>query len=268
MSCEAKEIMKRNNPLAIGLVTLGAAAIVILAGYVIRENRDVAAPTGESVSQAGASAIAKDEDAGNARGLDGLRTSKTADIGAAQRVRHPFPEIPTSRRGMPLESDGFMAKSVAEQQWLDRNGYPNEAQWSALMQASDAQLEQAALAGDQAAQVLLNQKRLIAGDDSAIEDTLVLGAMGSGFALEMLASTVAGPLQDPVSAYAIVRAGEMRGNYRSGPAREMMFNTPLNSAQRTEGEAEALEIYRHLASIRESRGGGNTPLVDPRPVNP
>jgi hypothetical protein len=169
---------------------------------------------------------------------------------------------------MPLETDPFMAKSVAEQQWLDRNGYPNEAHWRALMQATYSQLEQAALAGDQAAQVVLNQKRLIAGDDSAIADTLELGADGSGFAIEMLASTLAGPLQDPVSAYAIVRAGEMRGNYRSGPGREVLFSVPLTSAQRAEGEAEAMEVFRQLARIRESRGGSNGSLVDPRPVDP
>lgn len=262
-----KRMMTRTKRLTISLVALWAA-VLVSAAYFTSENRHSDTPIGKATSGDSTADSAERTGTATAQQSDLPSPSHVVDVGEATQTRHPFPEVPTSRRGMPLESDGFMAKSVAEQEWLDRNGYPNEAQWEALMQASDAQLEQAALAGDTAAQVLLNQKRMIAGDDSAIVDTLVLGAMGSGFAIDMLAATLAGPLQDPVSAYAMVRAGEMRGNYRSGPGREMLFNVPLTSAQRTEGEAEALEIFRQLAAIREARGGGNAPLVDPRPIDP
>ena len=265
---EAKEIMMKAKLRVVSMVTLGVAVLFVSVGYLALEKRQAAESVDGVASEASANALPKGGGAADSKQYRAPVTSRDVDDRAAGQASHPFSELPASRRGMPLGSDPFMAKSVAEQEWLDRNGYPNEVQWGVLTQASDLQLQQAALAGDKVAQVLLNQRKIAAGDVAAIEDTLVLGAMGSGFALEILAATLAGPLQDPVGGYAMVRAGEMRGNYRSGPAREVLFSVPLTSLQRTEGETEALESFRQLAAIRASRGGGNVPPVDPRPIDP
>ncbi len=186
--------------------------------------------------------------------------------GASPKFRHPFPEVPRSRKGLALETDPFMAESVAEQEWLDRNGYPNAAQWAAYSTAGDIQLEAAALAGDETAAAMLAQRQLINGDETALERMLTAGATGNTFALELLASTMIGPKQDPVAGYAISRVVEMRGNIRIGFHRDAMFNTPLSPMERIEAEQEAVEMYQRMLRLQRTLLGDNSPLVDVRPI--
>lgn len=75
---------------------------------------------------------------------------------------------------------------------VDRHGYPNVEQWMALTRASDQHLHDAAALGDTVAAALLNQRRLMAGDDAAIKDMLDATAAGSTFSLELLATDSVG----------------------------------------------------------------------------
>lgn len=193
-----------------------------------------------------------------------------AQSGAGQAqpgAAHPFPELPRSRAGLPLNDDPFLATSKEEQSWLDRNGYPNVKQWAAYGRASDSLLEQAAAAGDKAARIMLDQRKLMAGDDTKIEALLTEGAKGSAFALDMLAAYLAnGDSGGRVTAYAVSRVSEMRGNIRLGPARDAMFNKPLSPSDRMEGEKEAFEIYNSLYELQKSIAGPSSKPVDPRPI--
>ncbi|UOV04368.1 hypothetical protein MUU77_03410 [Pseudoxanthomonas sp. F37] len=183
------------------------------------------------------------------------------------RGHHPFPDLPQSRDGLPLNDDPFIATSKAEQAWLDRNGYPNAQQWAAYTRASDVQLRDAAKQGDKGATALLGHRRLMAGDDTAVVDLLTEGAKGSGFALDMLASYLASVRGgNRQTAYAISRVSEMRGNFRVAAARDLMFDTPLTNTERMQGDQEAMEIYNSLLELqRKIRGPGSSP-VDPRPI--
>lgn len=181
--------------------------------------------------------------------------------------QHPFPDLPQSREGLPLEDDPFMAKSKAEQLWLDRNGYPNAKQWAAYTQASDLQLREAAAQGDRGAKAMLDHRRLMAGDDAAVTDLLTEGAKGSGFALDMLASYLASTRGgDQQTAYAVSRVSEMRGNLRVAGARDLMFSTPLTDSERMEGDLEAMEIYNSLYELQQKLKGPSSSPVDPRPI--
>jgi hypothetical protein len=186
--------------------------------------------------------------------------------GASPKFRHPFPEVPQSRKGLALEADLFMAESVAEQEWLDRNGYPNAAQWAAYSTAGDVQLEAAALAGDKSAAAMFAQRQLINGDETALERMLTAGATGNTFALELLASTLVGVKKDRVSGYALSRVAEMRGNIRTGFVRDAMFNTPLSPMERIEGEQEAVEMYQRMLRLQRTLLGDKSPSVDMRPI--
>lgn len=180
-------------------------------------------------------------------------------------VPHPFPNIPRSRAGLPLEGDPFTANSPEEQAWLDRNGYPNAVQWETYSQASDGLLLAAASAGDSVAKAMLDNRRLMAGDKSAFQDILESGAAGSLFAMEMASSYLAGSSKgDPITAYALSRAVEMKGNLRVALGRDAMFRKPLNPLQRMEGEAKALAIYR---SLNAANGSGRKNVVDARPID-
>lgn len=179
----------------------------------------------------------------------------------------PFPDLPLSRDGLPLNDDPFIATSKAEQSWLDRNGYPNAQQWAAYTEASDLQLRDAAEQGDKGAAAMFGHRRLMAGDDTAVVDLLTEGAKGSGFALDMLASYLASARGgNRQTAYAISRVSEMRGNFRVAVARDLMFDTPLTNAERMQGDQEAMEIYNSLLELqRKIRGPASSP-VDPRPI--
>lgn len=149
---------------------------------------------------------------------------------------NPFPDLPQSRDGLPLDDDPFVATSKAEQSWLDRNGYPNAKQWAAYTHAPDLQLREAAERGDRGAKAMFAHRRLMAGDDAAVTDLLTEGARGSGFALDMLASYLASSRGgNRQTAYAISRVSEMRGNFRVAAARDLMFDTPLTNTERMQG---------------------------------
>jgi hypothetical protein len=186
--------------------------------------------------------------------------------GVSPKFRHPFPEVPQSRKGLDLETDPFMAESVAEQEWLDRNGYPNAAQWAAYSTASDLQLEAAALAGDKTAAAMFAQRQFINGDETALERMLTAGANGNTFAIELLASTLVGVKKDRVSGYALSRVAEMRGNIRTGFVREAMFSPPLSPLERVEAENEAAEMYKRMLRLQRTLLGENSPPVDMRPI--
>lgn len=180
---------------------------------------------------------------------------------------HPFPEIPRSRHGLPLENDPFVAESVAEQEWLDRNGYPNAKQWEAYSLASDLQLLQAAQAGDSVAEVMLNSRRLTAGDPSAKEELLLASVEGSAFALQMYAAYMAGSGSNGnlQTAYALSRVAEMRGDYRAALGRDAMFSQKMTQMQRMQGDAEAMNTFAGMKKLREELYGSEASWVDPRP---
>jgi len=186
--------------------------------------------------------------------------------GASPKFRHPFPGVPQSRKGLALETDPFTAESVAEQEWLDRNGYPNAQQWAAYSTAGDIQLEAAALAGDKSAAAMFAQRQLMNGDETAIERMLTAGATGNTFALELLASTMIGPEKDLVTGYAISRVVEMRGNIRIGFNRDAMFSAPLSPMERMEAEQEAFDLYKRMLRLQRSLLGDRSPSVDLRPI--
>lgn len=167
---------------------------------------------------------------------------------------------------MSLEGDPFGATSSAEQAWLDRNGYPNERQWAVLVGASDAQLADAAGAGDRVAKTLLDARRLERGDDTAIDAMLEEGARGSTFALELLSSSLAIRRQDLVMAYALSRVVELRGNARVATGRELMFSRPLTPIERVQGEQEALELLQRIRHLQVTLAGAKSPATDPRPI--
>lgn len=181
-------------------------------------------------------------------------------------VNHPFPGIPKSRAGLPLEGDPFVATSKAEQAWLDRNGYPNAEQWKAYSEASDGLLADAAASGDTVAKVMLDNRRLMFGDKTAFKDLFSAGTNGSMFALEMLSAFMAGSSNgDPVMGYALSRVVEMGGNYRVAMGRDAMFNDLLNPVQRMEAEGKAIAIYNDINKFKEKGAKGGNP-VDPRPI--
>ena len=92
-------------------------------------------------------------------------------------------------------------------------------------------------------------------------------AGGSAFALTTLAAYLGGARDgDPVSAYAISRVVEMRGDYRQALGRDVLLRKPLSPIQRLEAEAQAQKMFSALRDAREKRfGKGNA--VDPRPMH-
>lgn len=252
-------VLKSGNKRRIGVVALMLVAFG-MAFYGVQWLRSPGAPgrLSENEAPAAKSQAAKDDQAA---------TSTTGQEKTATGARHPFPELPRSRAGLPMEDDPFTATTVAEQQWLDRHGYPTLQLWIALQGASDLQLEQAAQAGDRSAKAILSQRRLMAGEADAADDLLEQGALGNTFALELLSSTYAGPLNDPFAGYVMSRVVELRGNVRAGFARDVMFNEPLAPAQRAEAEQEAAQIFQQLIKVQKKLRGTNVPSVDPRPID-
>lgn len=251
--------VKLGRPFAIGIIIVATATAIAL--FVGNSN-----PTTDKPNAA--ASVSAETVATKTPGVAGGHADHAADDRTASpAARHPFPEVPTTRNGLELESDPFLASSVEEQAWLDRNGYPNNEQWSALLTASDMQLMAAAQAGDVAAAALHAQRRLIAGDETAIDDMIELGAKGSIFSLELLSSALAGPRADPVMGYALSRVVEMRGNYRVALGRDMMFSTPLNASQRLDAEQLAMEFYSRIEAIQRQTGDSSHPTVDPRPLH-
>ncbi len=179
---------------------------------------------------------------------------------------HPFPELPRSRRGMSLEDDPFGASSVAEQKWLDRNGYPNQEQWAVYSRTSDTLLSKAAETGDRIARTILDLRRLESGDLSAQEDLLAAAVGGSGFALDMYASFMAGSRSgNEKTAYIISRVAEMRGDHRQVVSREFVRVRPTQQ-QRLEWGMEANALFNNLNKLHSKVYGDSKSWIDSRPV--
>lgn len=177
----------------------------------------------------------------------------------------PFPRVPKTRSGLPLENDYYVAESVQEQRWLDRNGYPNTRQVAAYSAAPDIVLEQAAAHGDSVAEVMLAGRRLAQGDPTAAGKLMTAGMNGSSYALSTLASYLAGAENgNPELGYAISRVVELRGDWRSAITREVMFRTPLTSVQRVRAEGQAIHM---LDDFRKHSPQGQR-YIDPRPLRP
>ena len=177
-----------------------------------------------------------------------------------------FADLPNSRVGLPLEDDPFGAQSVLDQQWLDRNGYPNALQWRAYAGASPDALRQAAAAGDSLAAIQLESWRLIQGEASALDALFEHARRGSLFALELAASAHAGSsrVRDPAMAYVLYRVLELRGNHASALARELTVGAALPALERLEAESLALGLYADLFGDRHLQPCA----ADPRPLPP
>ncbi|WP_230939183.1 hypothetical protein [Xanthomonas translucens] len=244
-------------------VGLGVLAIAIVVGLVwmqrIGKDEGVEANSGNA-----APAVSSDV----SHSTDPIPSSKAVlsnDSTKKKSVRHPFPEVPRTREGLSFKDDPSFAESKAEQQWLDRHGYPNEKQWEAYMLAPDALLKQAAEAGDMAAQAMLDA-RLLPVDKQAQQRLIEAGAEGNLFALSMLASYQGGSSGgDPVAAYALSRVTEMRGDTRAGITRDLMITKPLSNEQRMLGEAEALRLNEAIEKIYIAKHGV-APSLDKRPI--
>jgi len=192
---------------------------------------------------------------------------------SAPAASHPFPDIPRTRTGLSLDDDPFGAASIEEQAWLDRNGYPNKAQWEAYQSAPDAALEQAALAGEESAASLLDFRRMLAGDEQACASLLDAAALGDDFALELLASYMfrssERPSRIPVDAHfgmALTRVMEWRGNYSAAISRTAMRRDQFDSVEWFEIDAQAMEILRAFNDAYRAAYGADANPVDPRPV--
>lgn len=183
------------------------------------------------------------------------------------RPLHPFPNIPKSRRGLSLEDDPFAPISQADQDWLDRHGYPNAMQWQEYQTANAAVLEQAAAAGDTVAETYLNLQKLQGGDSQAEASLLYSGALGNDFAIEMLASVFGGTGKraEPVEANALSRVLEMRGQVGHG-IRELFYPVQLDPLQRMEAEVRAVQYYNLLVEVQREAQGPNAVVFDPRPI--
>lgn len=175
---------------------------------------------------------------------------------------HPFPKIPKTRSGLPLDEDPFLAQSVEEQRWLDRNGFPNAQQWITYSTASDALLQQAASTGDTVASVMLAARQLSHGDQVASGQLMTAAANGSSFALSMLSAYMASSRSgNPQLAFALSRVVELRGDWRAAILRDEMFRTPLTAEQKLAANADALKIFNDLKAHSQLK-----PYVDPRPI--
>lgn len=184
----------------------------------------------------------------------------------SNRPLHPFPNMPKSRRGLDLEGDPFAPISQADQDWLDRNGYPNAMQWQEYQTANAAVLEQAAAAGDKVAETYLDVLKVRNGDREAEASLFYSGALGNTFAIEMLAAEFAGSGNnaDPSEAYALSRVLEMRGLLGHGN-RHSFYATQQDPLQQIEAEARAVQYYNLLVNIQREVQGPNAVVFDLRP---
>ncbi len=178
---------------------------------------------------------------------------------------HPFPDLPRSREGLDIAQDPFSTGHREERRWLDQHGFPNGAQWTRYQQASDAELDQAARAGDTVAATMRDARRLGA-DPKAESRLLAAGAEGDLFALSLLSSWKAGARAAGIpEAYAISRVAEMRGDLTTALHREMMLGARLSGEQRLLAEAEALHLNLHLNALYRQKHGVDPPPVEMRP---
>lgn len=224
----------------------------------------VASPSDQTAPKNGQATVAQKKAAVSAYRLGESRKQKTTQgPGAAD----PFPEIAKTRTGLSMEDDPYGPRSRAEQEWLDRNGFPNAQQILEYQRASDLQLEQAANAGDRVAETFLNARKLGAGDSSAEGALLHAGALGNTFALDMLSSVLSGPgpLQDVVDGYAFSRVAEMRGDFTRSLAR--MARPEIDAFSKYEGEIRAMAYLKLIIEIQREEQGNSAVTFDPRPIS-
>lgn len=182
-------------------------------------------------------------------------------------IINPFQHIPLTRAGLDFEDDPFLPKSRAEQDWLDRHGYPNVMQYKEYQAASDQQLQQAVDAGDELAKTFLNSRKMMEGDKDAEIAMLRDGALGNSFALELASSAIAH--DDPVEGYALSRVVDMSGNFAIAQARDLFFPgaSSLSITQRTEAENRARAYLQLFKEYRREIEGADATLFDPRPTD-
>ena len=184
---------------------------------------------------------------------------------ASTRPPHPVPDLARTRESLEIAQDPFSSGHPEERRWLDQHGFPNGAQWTRYQQASDAELDQAARAGDTVAATMLDGRRLGA-DPTAESRLLAAGADGDLFALSLLSSWKAGAHAAGIpEAYAISRVAEMRGDLTAALHREMMLGARLSGDQRLLAEAEALHLNLHLNALYRQKHGVDPPPVEMRP---
>lgn len=135
---------------------------------------------------------------------------------------------------------------------MDAHGFPNEKLWAHIQSASDGELQSLAASGVASAQAFLESRSLIQGDDQAVTRMIVHGAKGNLFSLNLLSSYLATKPESRVSAYAISKAQERYGDTRTPLLRDAAFAQPLDAIERAEAEAEAIELYELMDSIRKS----------------
>lgn len=252
--------------------TLGIA-LAALAGYWLFTTGSSPDQDGDRTSSPSASATSTDEitstDANDSVALNAPRTSEVSTRTAGATAMHPFHGVPRSRRNLPLDGDPFAPSSAEEQEWLDRNGFPNAEQVHVYSTASDAALEQAAAAGDLVAQVMLDGRRLMTGDRHAEARLMAAAAAGSNYALTTLAGYLGRPSPggEPARAYALTRVAEMLGDYKIGLVRDVLVSKPLDPSVRLKAEADALKIYKNIVDERRKRRGPQAAIVDPRPLS-
>ena len=180
----------------------------------------------------------------------------------------PFPSVPKTRDLLSIDDDPFGAQSKAEQQWLDRNGYPNMRQVEVYPKAPDVMLQEAADAGDRVARVMLEGRRLRRGDPRAEANLMTAAAEGSIYALNVLAGYYGqrGPQTNAAKAYSLTRVMEMLGDYKVPLTRQFVVSQPLEPVQQLQAEADALGMYRSLIARRKVATGSDNIVIQPRPI--
>ena len=183
----------------------------------------------------------------------------TGVVAGADGALSPFAHIPQTRDGMPFEDDPFIAESIEEQRWLDRNGFPNARQWAAYSQAPDGLLQQAAASGDTVAGVTLDARRLAQGEQEAAGRLMDAGRKGSLFAVSTLQAYVSSPHGgDPVLGYALGRLMEMKGDSRVAAGRAL-FPDSLSVEQRWRGRSAGARVLRAVCGgLAGYRPGGSS----------
>lgn len=248
---------------AVGAVLVLGLVLGLLSMAWVAVHRSSGSGAEDAVTGARSPAAAAGRDKPLFAGQAGAAPDGPADGPPASSAHppNPFAHLPRTRAGMPFDGDPFVAESTQEQQWLDRNGYPNAQQLMAYETAPDGLLEQAAAAGDDLAAVLLDSRRLISGDQAAADRLFHAAAEGSMFALSRLQAYMAGsPKGDPAYAYALYRLMQLKGDTRA--IGEGNFRTPLDEWQRLQGDALAHQLLARL-----ERDFPGVRHVDPRPAS-
>lgn len=248
------------------------AALIVFAGNCRQHTwpwSDTAVVHEQAGSKASPSGASTGDDALSIdKGADSPASAVPATMASTPASGDPFRHVPKTRDNLALNDDPFGAQSRAEQQWLDRNGYPNMRQVEVYPAAPDALLLQAADAGDRVARVMLDERRLRRGDPQAEADLMAAAADGSIYALNVLAGYYGqkGPQANPAKAYSLTRVMEMLGDYKVPLTRQYVVGPPLDPVRQMQAEADALGLYRSIVQRRTRATGANHITIQPRPI--